>query len=600
MHNSKLTKPLECSDLNLQKLIIREEYHTAEQYCLAKLKKSNDSVEPNILDWGLYLGEIFSNNLGALTFGLRIAAKREMTIEELEVVYGCARKIFKADYLQKIATLQAKKIYKNIHKIVITVQCFLDLKQYAHAEKFAKVAVNKFPNETSVLLLLAIVYRRLGKSDRAIPLLKRAILIKETGGLHNNLGNTYRDVGDFTSAGKHYLKCIELEPNFAASYYNYLNVAHGNRDARDIIAKIDALLLGNKTVRGNKSDLYFAKFSYLDNKKQFRKAFEALSYGNKLKYQGHPYDEENSAKIIAKLKRDFPAKGISYFGKSYEGPTPIFIVGLPRSGTTLLEQILGCHSSVQACGELEALTNAILATDWNSCSEINGELLTKIGNSYIDEVSSLKISSAYFVDKMPGNFRWIGFIRQCFPNAPIIHVKRDKRAVAWSIFRSNFALDGNYYSNSLDSTISYIKAHDNIMAHWYQHYGSSIITVDYDKLVLQPKSLINYLLTRCSLGNDSKCYNPHLSTSNVTTASAEQVRRPIYKGSSDKWRDYWQQLGYLRPDFFLSNIPAEKHKPIHHFSNKIKEAQQKLAISHTARAHLLSNLKIELDRKSFK
>ncbi len=224
---------------------------------------------------------------------------------------------------------------------------------------------------------------------------------------------------------------------------------------------------------------------------------------------------------------------------------PIFVLGLPRSGTSLTEQILGCHSGVRPAGEREELRQLALrqGRGWaDTAAAMDAPALDAVAREYLWAVAGPEGGERRVTDKMPVNFRYIGWIRQLFPQAHIVHLQRHPLDVALSCLRQHFVGRANGWSTSLDGIASLIAEHDALMAHWRAQGTEDLHVVRYEDLVTRPEATVRQLLDRVGLPFEDACLRPHESARQVHTASYAQVQEPIHSGAVDKWHRYATQL----------------------------------------------------------
>lgn len=227
-------------------------------------------------------------------------------------------------------------------------------------------------------------------------------------------------------------------------------------------------------------------------------------------------------------------------------PRPIFIVGMPRSGTTLAEQILASHSQVHGAGEMEAINKAIRA-EFNPdgrgyCFSLAEDALSGIRRRYLATLRGLGTPRPVVTDKMPANFLWLGFILEAMPEARVIHLVRDPIAVCWSIFKNYFPATGLGFTCDLTDLAAYHRMYEDLMALWFARYPGRIFDLDYERLTEDQKGQTRALLDYCDLAWEEACLDFHRTDRVVRTASATQVRRKIYRGSSEAWKKFETHL----------------------------------------------------------
>ena len=222
----------------------------------------------------------------------------------------------------------------------------------------------------------------------------------------------------------------------------------------------------------------------------------------------------------------------------------IFILGMPRSGTSLVEQIIASHNNVYGGGEIFMLSK-FFQNNIERDNQLNKDALIDFQNEYMYHISSIDSSNKSFTDKAPLNFRWIGFIISLFPNSKIVHCTRSKIDNCWSIYKNNF--DGNIdFSNDLEDLASYYNLYENLMSFWNKKYSNKIYNLSYEDLINDQNSQIKNLIKFCELDWDQNCLNFHKNSKTIKTVSFAQARKPIYKSSiniSKNYSVYLEKLG---------------------------------------------------------
>ena len=231
----------------------------------------------------------------------------------------------------------------------------------------------------------------------------------------------------------------------------------------------------------------------------------------------------------------------------------IFILGMPRSGTTLVEQILSSHKKVYGAGELSflefAIKNNLLENNkfiYDKIDEINFEKLSSIQNDYIKGIKSFDHSEKIITDKAPLNFRWIGFIKMIFPYSKIIHCTRDPMDICFSNFKNSFSSKTVGFSYNLDKLGNYYNLYKDLMMFWKERLKNDIFELSYEELIKNQKETTKKLIDFCDLEWDENCLTPHKNEKIVSTASLAQVRSPVYKSSVKKWENYSEELKKLK------------------------------------------------------
>lgn len=425
---------------------------------------------------------------------------------------------------------------------------------------------------------LAVLYKETGSYDKGIATLTDALKVNpkhpET---HNNLGTIYL-ISNPSKAIEHFKLATQAAPNYADAYCN-LGLALGAiGDQKEAILALNKAIEINPNIGSmhynlsqlqsyktsnshfnqmlsleNKlshrlDDLCHLKFSLakaFEDQKDFKTAFEYYLEANSLRQKLLEYDIRHDKKIFGNMTAQ------SSIIKSNSKETmnsadminkPIFIVGMPRSGTTLIEQILSSHDKVVGGGERSDIYRFAIQT-LNKKRKFDIESILDFRKTYLEKSEKLSPGSDYITDKMPQNFLFIPIIFAAFPEAQVVHVRRSAAATCWSNFRTQFASPGLGYSFSLENIKKYYEMYQNLMNEWSAQYYDKIIEVNYEHLTVNPIPTIQELLENLGLPWDEKCMHPEQNSRAVATASQQQVRKKIYKNSSQKWKNYKPFLG---------------------------------------------------------
>jgi tetratricopeptide (TPR) repeat protein len=445
-------------------------------------------------------------------------------------------------------------------------------------------AISISPNYPDAYNNLGNCFKELGKFDEAIESYEWAIAYKHNFfHAYNNLGLTHVENGNPNDAIKSYEATIKIKPDFLDAHFNlgillkelgkkeksiscFQNAieinptnpeAHRNLSMLKQFKKNDPHILQMKSILSEKNldssagiSLSFALSKAYEDLGDKNSQFKFLNNGSKLKKELLNYSidkDKNKFGVLKKLFKKVPSALNSY---SYEPSKvrPIFILGMPRSGTSLVEQIIASHHAVHGAGELRYFSshvspviNKILK---RSNSLISKKDLLTIRTNYLDSLANLKVDESIITDKMPDNFNYIGFILSAFPDAKIIHLRRDARATCWSIYKYLFDTDGNGFSFNQQDLAVYYGLYSDLMTFWHKQYPDKIYDICYEDLTTNQEEETRKLLEYCNLEWDENCLNFHKNNRAVKTVSALQVRKKMYQGSSDAWKKYEK---YLQP-----------------------------------------------------
>jgi hypothetical protein len=315
------------------------------------------------------------------------------------------------------------------------------------------------------------------------------------------------------------------------------------------------LLTSDKRERSNEAQLHFALAKAFEQRQQYAQAFAHYAQGNALRRLDAPFDIENFERRTERIRAFFnPRFFAERAGSGAPTRAPIFIVGLPRSGSTLVEQILASHSRVEGTMELPNIINMTHQFDDMVASregypETVGTappaLLSALGNRYIEETAPLRSGREHFTDKLPNNFSHVGFIHAILPRATIIDARRHPMDACFSTFKQHFA-EGQTFSYSLEDLGRYYRCYLALMEHWDTVLPGKVLRVQYEQLVRDPQAQIRRLLEHCGLSFEPACLSFHETRRSVRTASAEQVRQPLYTSGIEHWRHFERELEPLR------------------------------------------------------
>lgn len=351
-----------------------------------------------------------------------------------------------------------------------------------------------------------------------------------------------------------------LRPLIIAGVFNpqivlaYAAVCRSLKVPEDAIDKLEGLLQGRgSTSPGERAGIHFALGGLCDTAGEYDRAFEHYRQGNVINHRGFNRSQpEHDVSAMMKLYspafvRDMPRAG-------NQSQLPVFIVGMHRSGTSLVEQILASHPDVHGAGELSALTQMLFSLPGmpgvdshyiDSLSRLTVESLDSLSDKHIQYLLTLGGEAQRVTDKMPGNFMYLGFIEQAFPGARIIHCRRDPLDTCLSGYFQNFG-GAQTYMNDLGDLGFVYRCYLRMMAHWRQVLTLPILEVQYEELVMRPQMVIRDLVDFCGLPWNERCLSFHSSERYVNTASYDQVRQPMYTRSVGRWKHYERHLWPLR------------------------------------------------------
>ena len=426
---------------------------------------------------------------------------------------------------------------------------YLSKGEFNSAVKSFEWAIAYSPNYAEAHNNLGKAYQELKQFEKAVQQFEKAVKLNPAySQAFHNLGVIYENLGLSKKALENYEKAIKHDKYFAEAYRNLSKLRTFSPEDK-LITQMQDVITNTNLNLSDKSRLYFALAKVnedLDNHEEF---FNFLNKGNKLRQEALGYSINDSKNFNSKLQQIFskPIPKIKTKINNTSNNNPIFIVGMPRSGTTLVEQIIASHCDVHGAGELINLREIITPIIENQFSQNNITLskedIIKINQLYSESLSLLEVDEKVITDKMPTNFRLIGYILLAFPQAKIIHVKRDARATCWSNYKHYFT-DGNGFSYNQNDLAEFYTLYSELMDFWHNLFPNKIYDICYEDLTINQKIETKKLLKYCELEWDENCLNFHKNSRAVLTASSLQVRKKIYQGSSNAWRKYEK---YLQP-----------------------------------------------------
>ena len=388
--------------------------------------------------------------------------------------------------------------------------------------------------------------KELGRLGEAVVSYSQAIALKsDYAEAHNNLGVTFKELGRLDEALASYNQAIALKPDFAEAY-RHLTLIKKFDEQDEQYLKMLELYLDDNISEDQRCNINFGLAKAYEDLGDFEKAFTHYREGNELRKKLLKYDITQDEELFKKIKFNSPRIEQNSLSpqKLSKDLIPIFIVGMPRSGTTLVEQIISSHSRVTGAGELGFVAEfgAGIAIDFN---EENDEAILDFRHKYLNKLKGFSNGNLIVIDKMPQNFRFIGLLAAAFPEAKIVHVKRNPAAVCWANYKQYFVSKSIGYCYEIDDVISYHKLYENLMDFWTNTLSNRIYKLDYEQLTVNQERETRQLIDYLDLEWDEKCLSPQNNLRSVATASNLQVRKKIYQGSSQKWKNF---------EPFLSNI----------------------------------------------
>jgi tetratricopeptide (TPR) repeat protein len=442
--------------------------------------------------------------------------------------------------------IQLNRVYAEAYNALGNT--FNDQGRHREAVEQIRHAIELKPHLAAAHNDLGNALSDLGRHDEAMSSYLTALRLNpDFAEVHSNLGNALCEFGRYDEAVQSYGEALRIKPEFAEAHNNLSRIKKYTREdpqLSDMLKRLATPGIGEHELM----HLSFALGKAYDDIGEIDKAFAFLADGNRLRKKAMAYDirsDKAQFELIKSLFSSESAHGIDT-GSTIPADVkvPIFIVGVPRSGTTLTEQILASHSQVFGAGELQALGRIVrpVTADLGrrGKSRADPDVLTSIRNDYLKEISQIAAVEPYITDKMPENFKWIGFLLEAMPGVRIINLQRDPVASCWSMFKIQFS--GNGYTNSLEDLAEYYHLYQDLMNFWRTRFPNQIYDLNYQALTENQEIETRKLLEYCGLEWEDQCLEFHRTKRTVRTPSSQQVRKKMYTGSSESWRRYESHL----------------------------------------------------------
>lgn len=465
------------------------------------------------------------------------------------------------------ATAASTLLPDNAEAVATAVHCLLRVGEMVAARDC--LAHFDAANKTlsgSELVSLAHAYQMLGDHPAGLALMDRA----RAQGYDNPDFRYFHALqmqfnGRVEDARRRLEGCLQLGPTFGRASLALARMSKQTLRSNHL----DYIRAQLKHVERGSEDhaaFEFAQYKELEDLGRYDEAFVALDRGNSIMFARHASDTGREDDLFGQVERQVTADFIRRPGTAINGPVPIFVVGMPRSGTTLLDRLLDNHPDVSSTGERTDFPRQLRWT-----ANLHGDALidpklfqrfpdldyTELGRRYLEQTQWRAQGSPFYVDKLPPNYMLLGLIHRALPRAPILHLVRDPMDVCFSNYR---ALFGNSYLYSYQTdalAIHYIR-YRKLMEHWRQVMPSVIFDVDYGRLVTQPEEMLSAVFAHCRLRQVSGCSDLTCNTTAVNTLSSAQIREPIHVRNLGAWRRYERQLSPLHATLRRAGLIAER------------------------------------------
>jgi tetratricopeptide (TPR) repeat protein len=429
--------------------------------------------------------------------------------------------------------------------------------KHARAREEAQKLLGFDPYNRSYRATYAYACVGLGRHEDAVRVYRElAVETPESAELHLSIAHALKTLGKQAEAIDSYRAAAAVRPSYGDAYWSLANLKT-YRFTEDELDMMRTYVASPATQLVDRYHLCFALGKALEDRGDFAESFRFYERGNAFKKSESRYQAEFTERN-ARLQRSVCTREFFAARKGFgcDRTDPIFIVGLPRAGSTLLEQILASHSRVEGTMELADITrlvNQLQGRVRNDAkprypavlAELSADELRTLGEKYLKDTQIFRTGKPFFIDKMPNNFRHLGLIHLILPNAKIIDARREPMACCFSNFKQLFA-SGQEFTYSLEDIGRYYRSYIDLMEHWGAVLPEKILRVQHEDVVADLEAGVRRVLDFCGLEFETSCVEFYKTDRSVRTASSEQVRRPIFKESLEQWRHFGPWLGALK------------------------------------------------------
>ncbi|AWL10744.1 uncharacterized protein HMF8227_00236 [Saliniradius amylolyticus] len=378
-----------------------------------------------------------------------------------------------------------------------------------------------------------------------------------------NLATTRRVLGELDAAEQALDRQLALDPADGEGQYLRSQLKTQCSDSNHV-AELRQQLGNPDLPPKQRVHLYYALGKELEDIGADEQAFDAIARGGSLRRKYLKYDVAQDERILRTIRASCDNEHFARLPTGKSEASPIFILGLPRTGSTLVENILAAHSQVAMGGELNAfsqtmmpmlskLTSGSVLDAIGACPKLD---FNALGQGYLSATRHLQGDRPHLTDKLPLNFLYTGLIQKALPKAKIIHVRRHPMDAVWAIYKHLFT-HAYPYSYDPKDIARYLLAYERLMEHWRKQLGERLIEVDYEALVTQPEPQMRRLLSACALPFESQCLDFFKQPRSVTTGSATQVRQPVYTSSVGRWKRFESQLSDVYETFVDAGLAMD-------------------------------------------
>jgi len=429
------------------------------------------------------------------------------------------------------------------------------LGQHARALEVAQAYSQQHPSSTLAKMALASALVGVGKLEEGIAVYEGVLTNEpDRAGVHLQKGHALKAQGKLEEAVGCYKKAYELKPGYGDAYWSLANTkTYRFCDEETVTMKQYADQSLSTSL--DRVQFCFALGKAYEDAKDYKTAFDYYSMGNRLKSESVGYDADTNTKLVDLQIQHCTAELFEKRCSGHPSSAPLFIVGLPRAGSTLIEQILSSHSQVDATMELHSILGIAMRLRGRMTNDepaypanlhrLSNDQLTQLGKKFMDETKHYRQGAPFFIDKMPNNFMHIGLIKCILPNAKIIDARRHPMACCFSGYKQLFG-EGQEFSYDLVSMARYYKDYVRLMAHWDKVLPGTVLKVQHEDVINDLEGQVRRLLDFCELPFEQSCIDFHLNKRAIKTPSSEQVRQPINRDGMEQWKHFSDFLTPLK------------------------------------------------------
>ncbi len=429
--------------------------------------------------------------------------------------------------------------------------------KYGEALKHAQAFYNEDPKNLNAMKLLSTALFRTDRYKEAIDIYNDILKVEpKNTDVMLSMGHLYKTSGEINKSIDSYQKAYKTDKYFGDSYWSLANLKTYEFTDKEV-SSMKQMVKDKYVDEEEKAFMHFALGKAYEDRENFNLSFEHYKAGNQIKKNKALFNIDDFERDCNNQK-DVCTNELFEMKKDWgsENKAPIFILGLPRVGSTLIEQILSSHSMVEATHELPNIISTALRLNERKAQDITSRYpdillslsapqLKMIGDKYITDSEVFRTDKQYFLDKMPNNFRHIGLIKLILPNAKIIDIRRSSMSACFACYKQLFA-EGQEFTYDLKDLAGYYNNYVELMDHWNKVLPNQILSINYEDVVNNFEESVNQILEYCEIPFENECLEFYKSKRSVKTPSAEQVRQPIYKSGMDYWKNYETYLDELK------------------------------------------------------